>query len=69
MGTALCLLRGQGRLLWARRAEMGEFQVGLPGPLFSTNHGASVLLCPTGPSTQRQVQNGPSPEEMDIQRR
>lgn len=39
-------------------------------PHFSrTNLPAPVLLCPAGPSTQRQVQNGPSPDEMDIQRR
>ncbi|KAB1278317.1 Ena/VASP-like protein, partial [Camelus dromedarius] len=37
--------------------------------LLSADRCASVLLCPTGPSTQRQVQNGPSPDEMDIQRR
>lgn len=43
-----------------------QFFVGafLPSTKRSTLH-----LFPTGPSTQRQVQNGPSPEEMDIQRR
>lgn len=43
-----------------------QFLVGafLPSTDLSTLH-----LFPTGPSTQRQVQNGPSPEEMDIQRR
>lgn len=34
----------------------------------STDH-CTLHLFPAGPATQRQVQNGPSPEEMDIQRR
>lgn len=55
-----------GGCLWAREQRQGEFQVVLPGPFFPTNPCASL---PTGPSTQRQVQNGPSPDEMDIQRR
>lgn len=34
----------------------------------STDH-STLHLFLAGPATQRQVQNGPSPEEMDIQRR
>lgn len=40
-----------------------------PGVLCPVNLRAFVLLLPAGPSSQRQVQNGPSPDEMDIQRR
>ena len=40
-----------------------------PRSSLPSNPRASVLLFPTGPSSQRQVQNGPSPDEMDIQRR
>lgn len=46
----------------------------MPSQLFvgafppSTDH-CTLHLFPAGPATQRQVQNGPSPEEMDIQRR
>ena len=52
--------------LWRVERVPLQFCVGalLPSSDLSTLH-----LFPTGPSTQRQVQNGPSPEEMDIQRR
>lgn len=39
------------------------------GTFLPTTDLSTLHLFRTGPSTQRQVQNGPSPEEMDIQRR
>lgn len=51
---------------WGTRGRGGA---GPPGVLSPINPYAFVLVFPTGPSSQRQVQNGPSPDEMDIQRR
>ncbi|ELW47224.1 Ena/VASP-like protein [Tupaia chinensis] len=47
---------------------------GVTGPVMNPHRGRMVLQGPwslleSGPSSQRQVQNGPSPDEMDIQRR
>ena len=54
-----------GRSSWGAGGRGGAS----PRSSLPSNPRASVLLFPTGPSSQRQVQNGPSPDEMDIQRR
>lgn len=71
MGTGGCKGGGPAAEITPRHPEgqTGSPQVCLSEPFFSVNCSAFLLLCPTGPSSQRQVQNGPSPDEMDIQRR